>query len=269
MFKIKLLLFKWSRKLKQFNYWLWAQAVFMALALLRLLPAKSAIRFSAWFARKVGPLTPRHKVATNNLRLAYPEKSDAEITAMMGTTPMIGYNDVQGEVFYMSDANLVMQDATERGLGMIGIWSMMRDQPGVPKQVSPEHSGLSEQQAPKYAFSEVFAPFTKAGNEVSDGVISFEPFNDTNEKNVWLTLTQEAFKARKFVAYHNGKYMGHSENSVSYYSQHWASNNGLNEVIKLHYYYKPQVGDKIKLVEDINGNEKELKTIILTQDMLK
>ncbi|NKB83808.1 bacterial lipid A biosynthesis acyltransferase family protein [Brucella grignonensis] len=79
MFKFKLLLFKWSRKLKQFNYWLWAQAVFIALALLRLLPAKSAIHFSAWFARKVGPLTPRHKVATSNLRHAYPEKSDAEI----------------------------------------------------------------------------------------------------------------------------------------------------------------------------------------------
>ncbi len=82
MFKFKLLLFKWSRKLKQFNYWLWAQAVFVTLALLRLLPAKSAIRFSAWFARKVGPLTSRHKVATSNLRHAYPEKSDAEIEAI-------------------------------------------------------------------------------------------------------------------------------------------------------------------------------------------
>jgi KDO2-lipid IV(A) lauroyltransferase len=30
-------------------------------------------------ARLVGPLTPRHKVATDNLRQAYPEKSDAEI----------------------------------------------------------------------------------------------------------------------------------------------------------------------------------------------
>lgn len=30
---------------------------------------------------------------------------------MMGTTTMIGYNDVQGEVFYLSDAKLVMDDA--------------------------------------------------------------------------------------------------------------------------------------------------------------
>ena len=36
MFKLKLLLFRWTRKLKQFNYWLWAQAVFLLLGLLRL-----------------------------------------------------------------------------------------------------------------------------------------------------------------------------------------------------------------------------------------
>jgi len=79
MFKLKLLLFRWTRKLKQFNYWLWAQAVFLLLGLLRLFPAKAAIRFSARVARLIGPLTPRHKVATDNLRQAYPEKSDAEI----------------------------------------------------------------------------------------------------------------------------------------------------------------------------------------------
>lgn len=45
---------------------------------------------------------------------------------MMGTTPMVGVNDVQGEVFYLSDARLVMQDAQKRNLGMVGIWSIAR-----------------------------------------------------------------------------------------------------------------------------------------------
>ncbi|HBY4512945.1 TPA: chitinase, partial [Klebsiella pneumoniae] len=44
------------------------------------------------------------------LKGLYGNKSDAEIDAMMGTTPMVGVNDVQGEVFYLSDARLVMQD---------------------------------------------------------------------------------------------------------------------------------------------------------------
>ncbi|HHG0682872.1 TPA: glycosyl hydrolase family 18 protein [Enterobacter cloacae] len=96
----------------------------------------------------------------SQLKQIFTHKSDDEINAMMGVTPMNGYNDVQGEVFYLSDANLVLEDAKDRDMGMIGMWSMMRDQPGVPGQVSPEHSGLTESQAPQYAFSEVFAPFT-------------------------------------------------------------------------------------------------------------
>lgn len=79
MFKLKLLVFRYTKKLKQFNYWLWAQAVFVLLGALRLLPAKAAIRFCAKIARIVGPWTSRHKVATGNLRNAYPEKTDAEI----------------------------------------------------------------------------------------------------------------------------------------------------------------------------------------------
>lgn len=96
----------------------------------------------------------------SQLKAIFTDKSDDEINAMMGVTPMNGYNDVQGEVFYLSDANLVMGDAKDRDMGMIGMWSMMRDQPGVAGQVSPEHSGLTESQAAKYAFSAVFAPFT-------------------------------------------------------------------------------------------------------------
>lgn len=82
MFKFKLLVFRYSQKLKQFNYWLLAQTIFTVFAILRWLPAKAAIRFCAWVARKIGPLTPRHKIAVNNLRHAYPEKSEQEIQAI-------------------------------------------------------------------------------------------------------------------------------------------------------------------------------------------
>ncbi|WP_217968202.1 glycosyl hydrolase family 18 protein [Citrobacter rodentium] len=104
---------------------------------------------------------------------------------------------------------------------------------------------------------------------ITDGVISFEPYTGPTERNMRLTLSKEAFKTRKFVAYHNGKYMGHTERNLSYYGKHWSVDNGLNEEIKLQYYYKPQAGDVIKLVEDNWIKETELKTIILTEDMLK
>lgn len=124
----------------------------------------------------------------SQLKQIFADKSDADINAMMGVTPMNGYNDVQGEVFYLSDARLVMDDAKTRDLGMIGMWSMMRDQPGVAGQVSPEHSGLTESQAPQYAFSEVFAPFTH--NEASVDTEIKDINVDKTTKNPQLQWTQ-------------------------------------------------------------------------------
>ncbi|WP_325168729.1 glycosyl hydrolase family 18 protein, partial [Citrobacter cronae] len=126
---------------------------------------------------------------SSQLKQIFTDKSDDEINAMMGVTPMNGYNDVQGEVFYLSDANLVMDDAKDRDMGMIGMWSMMRDQPGVAGQVSPEHSGLTESQAPQYAFSEVFAPFTHSDETPAETEI--KDINvDKSKSNPELKWTQ-------------------------------------------------------------------------------
>ena len=73
------LIVKALRLLKQTEYWLTAQFVMGMLGLLRLLPADKALNFTASLARRVGPLLGRHRVAVNNLRNAYPEKTEAEI----------------------------------------------------------------------------------------------------------------------------------------------------------------------------------------------
>ena len=98
------------------------------------------------------------------VKAIWPEKSSSEVYAMLGTTPMIGYNDVQGEVFYLSDAHRVYEHAKQHKIGMIGAWSMMRDRPGVEKQVSPEHSGMTADQVPAYGYSDVFSPFATSGS---------------------------------------------------------------------------------------------------------
>lgn len=59
--------------------WLIGQAALTAIRLLRLLPMESALDFADRFARRFGPLFGRHKVALDNLRLAFPEKSEVEI----------------------------------------------------------------------------------------------------------------------------------------------------------------------------------------------
>ncbi|MGO9454575.1 MAG: choice-of-anchor D domain-containing protein [Candidatus Binataceae bacterium] len=61
------------------------------------------------------------------LATLYPSKSAAQLDAMIGVTPMIGYNDVQGEVFQLSDAQLLLDYAQNNGVNEIAFWSAARD----------------------------------------------------------------------------------------------------------------------------------------------
>ncbi|TIO74932.1 MAG: lipid A biosynthesis lauroyl acyltransferase [Mesorhizobium sp.] len=75
-------MFRYGRRLRQMEHWLVARLAMAMIGLLRLLPPDSALNFADRVARRIGPLVGRHRVALNNLRLAYPEKSDAEIEAI-------------------------------------------------------------------------------------------------------------------------------------------------------------------------------------------
>ncbi|TIR26047.1 MAG: lipid A biosynthesis lauroyl acyltransferase [Mesorhizobium sp.] len=75
-------MFRYGLRLRQMEHWLVARLAMVLLWLLRLLPPDSALNFADRAARRVGPLVGRHRVAVNNLRLAYPQKSDAEIEAI-------------------------------------------------------------------------------------------------------------------------------------------------------------------------------------------
>ncbi|CAK7256563.1 MULTISPECIES: lipid A biosynthesis lauroyl acyltransferase [unclassified Shinella] len=68
--------------LRKFKQWLVAQCVFGLLSLLKLLPADGAINFADRVARWIGPRTRRHTLTLTNLRNAFPEKTEAEITAI-------------------------------------------------------------------------------------------------------------------------------------------------------------------------------------------
>ena len=76
------LAFRYGRRLRQMEHWLVARVAMTIISLLRLLPPDSALNFADRVARRIGPLVGRHRVATRNLRQAYPEKSDAEIEAI-------------------------------------------------------------------------------------------------------------------------------------------------------------------------------------------
>lgn len=68
----------WTRWRKARD-WTVAKAIFAVVALLRRLPPEAAFAAMARLGRWIGPLTPRHREAKTNLRLAYPEKDEAWI----------------------------------------------------------------------------------------------------------------------------------------------------------------------------------------------
>lgn len=55
--------------------------------------------------------------------------SEEQAWQHIGLTPMIGRNDVEGEVFTLEDARRLNLFAREQGIGRLSFWSLNRDQP--------------------------------------------------------------------------------------------------------------------------------------------
>lgn len=63
----------------------------------------------------------------NQLATLYPSRSDGQLWAMVGVTPMIGQNDIPGEVFTTTDAQQLTDFARTKHLGRLAFWSANRD----------------------------------------------------------------------------------------------------------------------------------------------
>ena len=86
-------------------------------------------------------------------------KTDEELWAMVGSTPMIGQNDVASEVFTVEDAALTLAFAEEKGIGMLGTWSINRDHPCAEEVewAQPTCNGLTD--VDDWAYALTLAPF--------------------------------------------------------------------------------------------------------------
>jgi chitinase len=94
----------------------------------------------------------------DQLRLVYPDGSEASQNRTLGITVMIGRNDA-GPVTTVADAKKVLDFAKSRGVGHLGIWSLGRDSGKCPKRVKPavDCSGTEQQDL---EFTRTFAGFT-------------------------------------------------------------------------------------------------------------
>ena len=91
-----------------------------------------AMDYGDWAAAnpngQMGTYAVQAATATRNqLATLYPTRSDAQLWAMVGVTPMIGQNDVGSEVFTTADAQTLTDFARSKHLGRLAMWSVSRD----------------------------------------------------------------------------------------------------------------------------------------------
>ena len=94
-------------------------------------------------------LTATHRQLGILYKAAGISLTDATLWTKMGATPMIGQNDVAGEIFSLDDAAAFNEWTSAKGLARMSMWSMNRDQTCGPnyadvKRVSDACSGVEQ-----------------------------------------------------------------------------------------------------------------------------
>ena len=68
-----------------------------------------------------------HRQLTGLYRAAGTELGSETVWRKVGLTPMIGQNDIAGEIFTLKDAQELSAYASARGIGRLSMWSLNRD----------------------------------------------------------------------------------------------------------------------------------------------
>jgi KDO2-lipid IV(A) lauroyltransferase len=106
--------------LKRALDWLFAQATRALFASFRALGPERAIRFGSWFGRRVGPLTPEHRVAKRNLAATFPDMSEAErdriLTAMWDNLGRLLPETIHLDWILVPDPKTGLNRVTDSGL---------------------------------------------------------------------------------------------------------------------------------------------------------
>ena len=134
----------------------------------------------------------------------YPNKSQGQIYAMMGVTPMIGKNE-DGSVFTLADAQTVASFASQNGVGLISYWSFQRDR-AQATSASYDLTSYSGVAQANYQYHNIFksagggylAPVTTAP--------ATTPATTAQCSNASNWVQGRSYSAGSIVRYTNGRY---------------------------------------------------------------
>lgn len=137
--------YRFLQSIRNFRDWVVAQMIFLSLKLLRLVPMDTAFSLFERSACWLGPKTGRHKVAMDNLAIAFPEKSleEREKIAIDSWAQIArgiveyGYLD---QIFDLDENNL---DAGRIEVGNVEKFFNLRDD-GLPAIIFAGHLGNFE-----------------------------------------------------------------------------------------------------------------------------
>jgi chitinase len=139
--------------------------------------------------------------------------SDAEAWARIGATPMIGQNDVDGEVFTIADAEALATFARANGLGRVSLWSLNRDTACSASfaDVAVHSNACSGVDQAPSAFVDAFADLSGGGpaTRVSDVVVepARQPVVDDPARSPYPIWRSEAqYPAGYKVVWHGSVY---------------------------------------------------------------
>ncbi|HSA53486.1 MAG TPA: chitinase, partial [Yinghuangia sp.] len=100
--------------------------------------------------------TDAARAVHGQLRQLWPALTEAQAWQKLSVTPMIGVDDVPGEVFTLDDARELARFANERHLGRLSWWSAARDRPCPTPGATAADPGCSGVLQDPYAFLQAF-----------------------------------------------------------------------------------------------------------------
>ena len=107
-----------------------------------------------------GPIANSNDMGANAISAIEGAQSQLKqlgMNAKLGITPMLGVNDVAGEVFKLADAASVLSYARKNSnVALLSFWSLGRDNASCTAVVSPTCSGISQK---PWEFSRIFVAF--------------------------------------------------------------------------------------------------------------